>query len=69
MIDFCTRHDIVTVTEEFALADANNAIDRREHGKPRYRVVLNRSAERVLSAAEATQLNRRLTLLFKPSTA
>lgn len=40
MIDFCTRHDIAPVTEEFAFADVNNAMDRLEHGKPRYRVVL-----------------------------
>ncbi len=40
MLEFCARHDIAPVTEEFALADVNNAIEHLEAGKARYRIVL-----------------------------
>ncbi len=40
MLEFCARHEIAPVTEEFALADVNNAIAHLESGKARYRVVL-----------------------------
>lgn len=40
MLEFCARHAIAPVTEEFALADVNNAIAHLEGGKARYRVVL-----------------------------
>ncbi|MGI9287739.1 MAG: alcohol dehydrogenase, partial [Pseudomonadales bacterium] len=40
MLEFCARHSIAPVTEEFALTDVNNAIAHLEEGKARYRVVL-----------------------------
>ena len=40
MIDFCARHKIAPVTEQFAMADINDAIARLESGDARYRVVL-----------------------------
>lgn len=40
MIDFCTRHAIAPITEQFALPEVNAALDHLEHGKPRFRVVL-----------------------------
>lgn len=40
MLDFCGRHDIKPVTEDFAMSDANKAFAHMEAGKARYRVVL-----------------------------
>lgn len=40
MVDFCARHDILPVTEEFALSDVNEALEHLEAGKARYRIVL-----------------------------
>ena len=40
MVDFCTRHDIQPITEEFALSDVNDALEHLEAGKARYRIVL-----------------------------
>lgn len=40
MLEFCARHGIAPVTEEFALADVNDAIAHLESGKARYRGVL-----------------------------
>jgi uncharacterized zinc-type alcohol dehydrogenase-like protein len=40
MLEFCARHQIAPLVEEFALSDVNAAIDRLEHGSPRYRIVL-----------------------------
>jgi uncharacterized zinc-type alcohol dehydrogenase-like protein len=40
MLDFCARHDIAAVTEEFPMSRANEAIAHLEAGKARYRVVL-----------------------------
>jgi uncharacterized zinc-type alcohol dehydrogenase-like protein len=40
MLDFCARHQIAPLVEEFALSDVNAAIDRLENGNPKYRVVL-----------------------------
>ena len=40
MLDFCARHDIYPIVEEFSLSDVNEAIDHLEEGKARYRIVL-----------------------------
>jgi uncharacterized zinc-type alcohol dehydrogenase-like protein len=40
MINFCARHGIEPVTQEFALKDINEALEYFEAGKARYRVVL-----------------------------
>jgi uncharacterized zinc-type alcohol dehydrogenase-like protein len=40
MLDFCARHGIAPVTEEFPMSRANEALAHLEAGKARYRVVL-----------------------------
>ena len=40
MLDFCQRHAIEPVIEEFPISRVNEAIERLESGKARYRVVL-----------------------------
>lgn len=40
MLDFCIRHDIYPIVEEFELSDVNDAIQHLKDGKARYRVVL-----------------------------
>jgi uncharacterized zinc-type alcohol dehydrogenase-like protein len=40
MLEFCTRHSILPITEEFAMSDVNNAFEHLEAGKARYRIVL-----------------------------
>jgi uncharacterized zinc-type alcohol dehydrogenase-like protein len=40
MLDFCARHRIEAITEEFPMSQANEAIERLEAGKARYRIVL-----------------------------
>jgi uncharacterized zinc-type alcohol dehydrogenase-like protein len=40
MLDFCTRHDIAPVIEEFPMSQVNEAMDHLESGKARYRIVL-----------------------------
>jgi uncharacterized zinc-type alcohol dehydrogenase-like protein len=40
MLDFCVRHDIYPMVEEFDLADVNLAMEHVQAGKARYRVVL-----------------------------
>jgi uncharacterized zinc-type alcohol dehydrogenase-like protein len=40
MLDFCARHGIETVTEEFDLKNVNDALAHLESGKARYRIVL-----------------------------
>jgi uncharacterized zinc-type alcohol dehydrogenase-like protein len=40
MLDFCARHGIAAVTEEFPMSRANDAFEHLEAGKARYRVVL-----------------------------
>ena len=40
MLEFCTRHDIYPMVEEFPMEKVNEAIDHLEKGKARYRVVL-----------------------------
>lgn len=41
MLDFCARHQIAPVTEEFPMSKANEALAHLEAGKARYRIVLN----------------------------
>ena len=40
MLDFCARHDIETVTENFKMSQINEAFKHLENGKARYRIVL-----------------------------
>ena len=40
MLDFCNRHAIEPVIEEFPLSRVNEAMTRLEAGKARYRIVL-----------------------------
>ena len=40
MLEFCARHRINAVTEEFPMSQANEALAHLEAGKARYRVVL-----------------------------
>jgi uncharacterized zinc-type alcohol dehydrogenase-like protein len=40
MVDFCARHEIETVTENYKMSQINEAFDRLESGKARYRIVL-----------------------------
>lgn len=40
MLDFCARHDIAPIVEEFPMSKVNDALAHLESGKARYRVVL-----------------------------
>ncbi len=40
MLDFCVRHDIYPIVEEFEMDNVKEAISHLEEGKARYRVVL-----------------------------
>jgi uncharacterized zinc-type alcohol dehydrogenase-like protein len=40
MLDFCARHDIAPIVEEFPMSQANQAFKHLEEGKARYRIVL-----------------------------
>ena len=40
MLDFCARHAIAPITEEFPMSQANEALQHLADGKARYRVVL-----------------------------
>ena len=40
MLEFCARHDLDPITEEFAMADINDAFEKLHNGSPRYRLVL-----------------------------
>lgn len=40
MLDFCARHNIAAITEEFPMSKANEALEHLEAGKARYRIVL-----------------------------
>ncbi|MBT8045252.1 MAG: NAD(P)-dependent alcohol dehydrogenase [Verrucomicrobiae bacterium] len=42
MLEFCARHDIVPMTETFAMDDINDALDHLRAGKARHRVVVKR---------------------------
>lgn len=41
MLQFCTRHNIMPVTEHFSMRDLNKALDHLRTGKARYRIVLD----------------------------
>ncbi|GAC1445464.1 MAG: hypothetical protein NVSMB52_06630 [Chloroflexota bacterium] len=40
MLDFCARHQVRPVVEEFPMTQANEALHHLESGKARYRIVL-----------------------------
>lgn len=40
MLDFCARHQILPLTEEYPLSRINDALERLASGKARYRIVL-----------------------------
>ncbi len=40
MLEFCTRHDIKPMVEYFPMEKVNDALERLESGKARYRIVL-----------------------------
>lgn len=40
MLEFCNRHNIAAVTEEFAMSDVNAAFEHLKSGDARYRIVL-----------------------------
>ncbi len=40
MLEFCTRHKIEPVIEDFKMSEINEAFEHLENGKPRYRIVL-----------------------------
>jgi len=40
MLDFCARHSISPITEEYPLSKVNNALERLKSGNVRYRAVL-----------------------------
>ncbi len=40
MLEFCARHGINSVTEDFKMSEINEAFEHLENGKPRYRIVL-----------------------------
>jgi uncharacterized zinc-type alcohol dehydrogenase-like protein len=40
MLDFCARHDILPVTEEFPMSRVMDGMERLRSGKARYRIVL-----------------------------
>ncbi len=40
MLDFCARHQIQPVVEQFAMSDVNQALEHLRAGKARYRIVL-----------------------------
>ncbi|MGB5242707.1 MAG: NAD(P)-dependent alcohol dehydrogenase [Lutimonas sp.] len=40
MLEFCMRHEIYPITEEFPIAKVNEALEHLESGKARYRIVL-----------------------------
>ncbi len=40
MLEFCARHGINAVTEDFKMSEINEAFEHLENGKPRYRIVL-----------------------------
>ena len=45
MFDFCARHGIAPITEEFPMSKANEAMAHLESGKARYRVVLKQDLQ------------------------
>jgi uncharacterized zinc-type alcohol dehydrogenase-like protein len=47
MLDFCSRHGIEPVTEEFPLSKVNEALAHLESGKARYRIVLQNDLKKI----------------------
>ncbi|NJM52278.1 MAG: NAD(P)-dependent alcohol dehydrogenase [Blastocatellia bacterium] len=45
MIEFCARHNIEAVTENYKMSQINEAFERLESGKARYRIVLENDFE------------------------
>ncbi|REJ79570.1 MAG: NAD(P)-dependent alcohol dehydrogenase [Acidobacteria bacterium] len=45
MLEFCARHDIETITENYPMSRINEAFDRLKSGKTRYRIVLENDFE------------------------
>ena len=41
MLDFCGRHNIAPVTEDFPMSQVNEAFEHLRGGKARYRIVLS----------------------------
>jgi uncharacterized zinc-type alcohol dehydrogenase-like protein len=41
MMKFVARHDIRPVIESYAMSDVNEAMEKLQNGKPRYRIVLD----------------------------
>ena len=41
MLEFCNKHDIYPIVEEFAFEDFDKALDRLENGKPIFRCVVD----------------------------
>lgn len=40
MLEFCVRHDIYPITEEFPMSQVNEALEHLQSGKARFRIVL-----------------------------
>jgi alcohol/geraniol dehydrogenase (NADP+) len=40
MLDFCARHNIAPITEDFPMSRVNDGLDRLRSGQARYRIVL-----------------------------
>jgi alcohol/geraniol dehydrogenase (NADP+) len=46
MLEFCGRHDIAPVTEEFPMSKVNDAVEHLAAGNARYRIVLKNDIDR-----------------------
>jgi uncharacterized zinc-type alcohol dehydrogenase-like protein len=40
MLDFCVRHNIYPIVEEYPMDNVNEAMEHLESGKARFRIVL-----------------------------
>ena len=40
MLDFCVRHNIYPIVEEYSMDNVNEAMEHLESGKARFRIVL-----------------------------
>jgi uncharacterized zinc-type alcohol dehydrogenase-like protein len=47
MLEFCQRHSIKPLTEEFPLSKINEVLDHLEKGKARYRIVLRNDLTKI----------------------
>jgi uncharacterized zinc-type alcohol dehydrogenase-like protein len=45
MLEFCARHGIAPITEDFPMSKANEALAHLEAGKARYRIVLTQDLQ------------------------